>query len=246
MKYIFSICALIFANVLLVNAQIGKPEIAGNASISGKVLQTTGKPLIYTEIELVPVNADKQINDARLLATTGASGLFSFNKVPDGRYTLSINFDEKPSETSPYPTFFYPNATNRSDAEIFTVYPATRIKEIVFRLPPKLNQRKITGKVNGLDGKPVADAFIILRDFEFDDNSISFDKRTDKNGNFTITGFETRRYIIVAVLLSQLPSPYMPPGDPIAVGKTESFILDASNAYFILNLKELGIRNDVY
>ena len=203
-------------------------------------MQSTGKPLAYTEIELVPTDSKKQINDGRLLAATSVSGLFSFVNVPDGKYTLSINFDEKPTETSPYPTFFYPHATNRAEAEIFDIDEASKRKEIIFQLPPKLAQRKITGKVVGADGKPIADAFVFLKDIEYDDASFAFSNKTDRDGSFKINGFENRRYYITAVLLDQLPTNSTPPGKPIAVGRTKAFVLDANNSDFTLKLKKIG------
>ena len=84
---------------------------------------------------------------------------------------MSINFDEKPSETSPYTTFFYSNAADRAEAEVFDVNAASEINGLMFRLPSKLVQRKITGRVNGTNGAPSAGAFVYLRDrirrFEF-------------------------------------------------------------------------------
>lgn len=194
MSYKFFICSLIFALTLFANARAAHASSKKPVSISGKLLQSTGKPLGYTEIELVPIDSEKQINDGRLLATTSISGLFSFVNVPDGKYTLSINFDEKPTETSPYPTFFYPNATNRAEAEIFEISAASGRKEIIFQLPPKLPQRKITGKVVGTDGKPVADAFVSLKDIDFDDLSFDLSGKTDRSGTFKFNGFENRSY----------------------------------------------------
>lgn len=234
------ICSIIFTLTFFVNARAEFASSKKVVPISGKLLQSTGKPLAYTEIELVPTDSKKQINDGRLLAATSVSGLFSFVNVPDGKYTLSINFDEKPTETSPYPTFFYPNATNRAEAEIFDIDAATKRKEIIFRLPPKLAQRKITGRVVGVDGKPVADAFVYLKDLEYDDLSFAFFNKTDRRGTFKFNGFENRGYYITAVLLDKLPTNSTPPGKPIAFGRTKPFVLDANNADFTLKLKKIG------
>jgi hypothetical protein len=239
------ICSIIFTLTLFVNARTEYALPKKIVSISGKLLQSTGKPLAYTEIELVPLDSEKQINDGRLLATTSLSGLFSFVNVPDGRYSLSINFDEKPTETSPYPTFFYPNATNRAEAEIFEIDAAAKIKAIVFRLPPKLVQRKITGVVIGADGKPIADAFVFLKDIEYADASFAFSHKTDRAGSFKINGFENRRYYIAAILLDKLPSNSAPPGKPIAIGRTPTFILDANNADFTLVLKKVAEKREL-
>src|SRR5215212_4693136 len=86
--------------------------------LSGKLLKFNGKPLAYTEIELVPVDSAKQVASRQLWATTGSNGNFIFDKIPPGEYTLSINFGEKPTDLSPYATFFYPTAANRALATL--------------------------------------------------------------------------------------------------------------------------------
>src|SRR5690349_6233664 len=90
-------------------------------TVRGTLLKSDGRPLAYTEIELVPVSSEHIVVDHGLNATSSVSGLFSFVDVPPGRYTLSINFDDKPTELSPYDTFFYPEARDRSAARIFEV-----------------------------------------------------------------------------------------------------------------------------
>lgn len=238
-KILIFFCAAILTFTFLEN-------VRANTLISGKLLQSSGQPLAYTEIELVPIDSKAQINDARLLATSNVAGLFSFAGVPEGSYTLSINFDEKPSDTSPFATFFYPNAAKRADAKIFEIAAETRLRGLVFQLPPKLAQRKITGKVVTSEGKPVTDAFATLKDIEFDDLSLTFGNKTDKNGNFTLNGFENRKYIILVVLYDSLPSVYAPPGEPVAVGKSDFFALGANTAAFNIILKNTGRKSDVY
>src|SRR5215213_144174 len=98
-----------------------------DGTLGGKLLKFNGKPLAYTEIELVPVDSAKQVASRQLWATTAANGNFIFDKIPPGEYTLSINFGEKPTDLSPYATYFYPKAANRALAKIFEIYAGTRI-----------------------------------------------------------------------------------------------------------------------
>lgn len=197
-KIFIFLFSLIFTAVFFANSQAQRA--AANNSIKGKLLQSNGQPLPYTEIELVPVGSNVQINDARLLATSSTSGLFSFQNVPDGTYTLSINFDEKPTNLSPYSTFFYPNAASRTQAEVLKVDSTSKLNNLIFRLPPKLIKRKITGTVSWSDGKTVSDAYIFLRDVEYDSTLTFGEIKTDNNGNFTVYGFEGRKYQVGAVL----------------------------------------------
>jgi len=213
-----------------------------DGTLGGKLLKANGKPLAYTEIELVPVESAKQIANRQLWATTAANGNFIFDKIPPGEYTLSINFDEKPTELSPYPTYFYPKVSNRALAKIFEIYADTRIKNLIFQLSPPLAKRKIVGKVFGKDGKPAANVYVALRDVEGDkeDAFLGFSPiKTDAGGNFALAGFETRKYQIFAVLLEG--SDKLPYFDArariVAVAKSNAFILDAKTASIKLTLE---------
>lgn len=172
------------------------------AQLRGTLLKANGKPLPYTEIELVPVDSAKIVNDYRLLATSNAAGRFSFAGVPPGRYTLSINFDDKPTDLSPYDTFFYPAAAARADAQIFEIDAATRPQTISFKLPPALRRGRIAGRIVDQKGAPVAGAWLALRDVAFDGKLIAFGAiKSDAQGNFTMQAFTARRYQVAAVLL---------------------------------------------
>lgn len=206
-------------------------------SIKGKLVKATGKPLPYTEIELVPVNAKKIVIDARLLGISDGAGNFSFNNLPDGRYTLSINFDDKPSDLSPYETFFYPAATERRQAEVFEINSSTKVAGIVFRLPAPLVQRKIIGKAVLDDGKPAAGAFIAMRDVLYD-KYISFGvAKADKAGNFSVTAFAGRTYQLGAITFeNDAKTIWDASGRVTAGGESEIFLLDAATPVIIVDL----------
>jgi hypothetical protein len=212
-----------------------------DGSLSGRLLKFNGKPLAYTEIELVPVDSAKQIASRQLWATTAANGNFTFDKIPPGEYTLSINFGEKPTDLSPYATYFYPKASNRALAKIFEIYAETRIANLVFQLSPQLAKRKIAGRVFGKDGKPAANVYVALRDVEGDKDDIflSFSPiKTDAGGNFSLLSFEARKYQIFAILLEG--SDKAPAFDPlaklIAAAKSNVFLLDAKTGTITLTL----------
>lgn len=231
MKFNFAIFLFIFASALSAFGQSG-------GFVSGKLLKSDGRPLPHTEIELVPVSYDKQIDDTRFWATSNSLGNFSFSDVPNGRYTLSINFDEKPTDTSPYPTYFYPNNSNRTEAQTIEITTGGKITGLSFRVPPPLVQRRVFGKVVGEDGKAVSGAFVYLRDVDFD-KSLVLDIRTDKNGNFSLIGFETRKYQIGALLYEQTnPSVLDSPGKMIASAYSPVFTLTATSPNFTLVLED--------
>lgn len=213
-------------------------ETNAGGHVSGKLLRSNGKPLPYTEIELVPVSYNKQIDDQRFWATSNAAGNFSFSEVPTGKYTLSINFDEKPTENSPYPTYFYPNNVNRAEASTIEVTSGRKITGLSFRVPPPLVQRKVTGRVVDKDGKPVSGAFVYLRDVKYDE-SLVLDIKTDKNGSFTLSGFETRNYQIGALLYEVINHSVLDlTGKVLASAYSPVFTLAPTNPHFTLVLEE--------
>lgn len=189
-------------------------------SISGRLLKSNGKPLPYTEIELVPVSSKKQVNNPKLLGISDSAGRFVFPAVPSGKYTLSINFGEKPTDLSPYETFFYPATRQRSEAEVFDIEDYQKFEKLVFKLPPALAQRKITGKVVDETGNPVSGALLALRDLKADQGVFFGLYKTGKLGEFSFNAFVNRRYQVAAVVIERFGGTIY---DPVAIlGAAES------------------------
>lgn len=206
-------------------------QVGSSAILRGQLLKSNGKPLPYTEIELVPVESNKLVIDPKLVAISNISGKFTFFDVPNGRYTLSINFDDKPTDLSPYSTFFYPKTDKRSEAEVFEVKDRSLIKTITFRVPPALNKSKITEKVMLPNGDSVEGAYIFLRDVFFDTDFLVARIQSGKNGEFTLTAFEGRKYQVGAILYEKQPkSPPFDFGKLLAATETDIFELTPKTA----------------
>lgn len=239
---------LTFFTLIFLFIVIFTQDLSAKTTLNGKLLQSNGRPLAFTEIELVPLESDVQLSDTRLLAISSNTGRFSFSNVPEGRYTLSINFDEKPTETSPYATFFYPNTEIRASAEIFEINETSKFAPLTFRLPPKLIQRTITGQVIWSSGIPIADAFIYINDVDFDEMYGLTNLKTDSDGNFALKAFENRNYIVGAVLFERMGKNLVESIGPVfAATKSESFLLNANTEKIILKMEEpedLKIRRD--
>ncbi|MCD9184816.1 MAG: carboxypeptidase-like regulatory domain-containing protein [Pyrinomonadaceae bacterium] len=209
-----------------------------SAQIRGKLLKSDGTPLAYTEIEMVPVESDKIVIDPRMNVTTSASGLFTF-RLPQGKYTLSINFDENPSILSPFVTTFYPQSAEREKAEVFTIDEKTPPQTIVFRAPPALGVQRVSGRVVNEKGNPAFKAWIGLRGIT-GGFGVSFGVvKTDKAGNFSLNAFSDRQYQIRAIMFEKDPEPFMT-APPVITGIADSgiFILDAQTKPFKLVLKQ--------
>jgi hypothetical protein len=212
-------------------------QVRAGGTVQGKLLKANGKPLPYTEIELVPVDSNKIVIDPRLNAVSATNGAFTFANVPEGKYTLGINFDDKPSDLSPYGTFFYPATPNRHEAQIFEINGQDKFTGLIFKLPAALLQRKVTGRVFLPDGKPAASAFIAMLDVGYD-KSVSYGiAKTDKNGSFSVTGFERRTYQLGAILFDRDIKYLYEPATPIAAGESQIFTLDTATPVIQIMLK---------
>lgn len=206
-------------------------------SLRGQLLKSNGKPLAYTEIELVPVDSDRIVVDSRLLAVSSLSGKFVFFNVPTGKYTLSINFNDKPTDLSPYATFFYPNTEKRAEAEVFEIQDKKPLKIITFKLPPALKEMKLTGKVILPNGDPVAGAFVFVRDIYFDKFFLISQMQSRPNGTFSISAFEGRKYQLGAILYEKHPkSPPFDFGKLLAATETDIFELTTKTVSLTLVL----------
>jgi len=206
---------LLFSGAMSVEAQTV-------ATIQGILLTSNGKPRQYTEIELVPVGSKTLVTDPRLISASSTSGKFTFFDVPPGRYTMSINFDDRPSELSPYDTFFYPAAFDRDDAEVFNIDKDTRTKNVIFRLPSALNLRTVKGRVLWEDGSPAKNVSVGCVDLRVGKANGYGSVKVDNTGNFTVNVFEGRKYQLGAVVFAR-PVSY-PFDEPTIVGGGESNI----------------------
>lgn len=216
-------------------------QFKGTGQLSGKLLKSNGRPLPYTELELVPVVLDDQIPDSRFWATSDWRGNFYFKDLPPLKYTLSINFNETPTELSPYPTFFFPSSRKRDEATVFEIMNQSNLKNLVFRLPPALPQRLVKGKVVDESGNGVGGINVSLQNAENIENESYISTggvTTDKNGNFTLKGFEGITYVINAIEIEIPKDPYTPPKPPTAFGKSESFTLTAQTPTIFVLLKK--------
>jgi hypothetical protein len=227
-----------FSAVRAENTQLDSTEKSAGSIISGRLLRANGRSRPYTELELVPVGDKKKSPDMRLWAITNMSGYFAFKNVPDGNYTLSINFNEKPTDTSPFSTVYYPKTQIREEAKVFEVKNGIKFTRLQFRLLPRLRKTTVTGTVTWDDGAPVQNAFITVLDIDID-IFLDFRVKTDAEGRFSTKAYLGRKYGIVALLLdSATVDAY---SEPIARGQSESFTLDAKTKPVKIIMKKLKL-----
>jgi hypothetical protein len=166
------------------------------AQVSGRIIFDSGPP-IQTFVALVPVAAGVGKPTKELSAVDGT---FNISHVAPGDYYLGVNISEPPRDSrglsAPWYPTYYPGVQSQQAATQIHVNSAQRLQGFEFRLPPRLNQRTITGFVHWSNGKP-AMAFVELKDDAFSHNVDLGNSGAD--GSFIVTGVVDRPYSISAV-----------------------------------------------
>lgn len=247
---IFLLFAVTFSLVFCADAKANDSRSAKLAKtstggiIKGRLLNGAGKPCPHTELELIPVNAKKISKDERIWTVTNGNGYFDFENVPDGKYTLSINFDETPTDISPYSTYFYPNAPRRSNAKVFDITKTSNFSRLLFRLPASYEMKRFTGKIVWEDGEPVEYALVSLVDLDAQSDTGFGKIKSDANGTFKVSGFVGRKYQIAAILfdgdLIKDENPQL-----LAQGFSKTFYLNPKTNIIKITLKRPGADKEI-
>jgi 5-hydroxyisourate hydrolase-like protein (transthyretin family) len=172
------------------------PQSSGNGNdqlctIAGTVLSAnTGEPLKKAHVVLHPQSDGS--NEHPLTATTDASGHFSIEKIPAGRYDLTVDhanyLDTQYGQDQPDK----PGAT-------LSLAPGQKMTDLLFRLH---RAAVITGRVLDEDGDPVLDVSVtavahttVRGKFKFQQRE---SEKTNDLGEYRIYGLEPGRYLLLA------------------------------------------------
>lgn len=204
--------------------------------IQGSLIKSDKRPLQYTEIELVPVESNEIVNDQRLFGISDSVGRFRFNEVPAGKYTLSINFGDKPTFLSPFETFFYPGTTKRSEASVLTIDEGTKLAGLVFSVRKELTKGSISGRISWPDGRPVQGAIIVCRDLEFEVKNSFGGISSDKDGKFSFEAFVGRKYQLGVVLFDRDIRTPWERGNIIGIAESGEFVLESKQHSILIQL----------
>jgi hypothetical protein len=171
------------------------------AQLSGRVLDDRQLPLVTTQVSLVPTRGSPK---AEVFSSyTYQRGVFTIQRIPPGDYVLGVNISEPPREgrhlSDPFPPTYFPGVTNRAEAKIIHVESGQQLSGFELRIPFRLKQRTITGRVTWPDGKPALGAYVELKDSEFPDSNVDLG-HSIKDGTFTVTGVEGRIYSLSAAI----------------------------------------------
>lgn len=167
--------------------------------VRGRVLDADGKPLASVRVDLVPVDAVGYAPGSGM-AFTEDDGTFSFEQPPPGRYVLGVNVNDVPTLDRPFRPTYYPDAADKADAAVLVVDEGKALDGYELRMPAPLAERTIEGAVTWPDGRPVADASVMLTDSSLPEVGTQFSAMTDAEGRFSIKALRDRDYLVWAVV----------------------------------------------
>jgi hypothetical protein len=190
-------------------------------TISGTVRDETGSPAAYATVEAIAVQYfPGGVQRLRLVQTVEANDLGEYRLywLSPGSYMVAVEYSggarheifgpvpqERPNLPFPevdYPTFYYPNTPDLSNAQVIHIGDSADVPGIDFRLS-HVPLATLSGIVQNLPGSTTPDrpaqAQILLAPARFPDGSISYHYRSDSLGKFQIRSVAPGSYFIQAV-----------------------------------------------
>lgn len=176
-------------------------------SVRVRIGTVNGKPVPRQSVELLAIDDKGKAQSSYTYPDFGdlKRGEFVFDLVAPGKYLVAINPNgcHTPANIQ-LGRLFYPGVANEENARVITVREneVVSLKE-VFKPPPPLKERWMSGVVQLPDGTPVANATV----FKFQKGiifstcvSTQSEVQTDAAGRFRLKGYEPYEYFIRAYI----------------------------------------------
>jgi hypothetical protein len=135
--------------------------LARGGVITGRVLNSDGRPVIAERINLTMVGANglpQPVNGGNRFGNeTDDRGIYRIYGLPAGSYLISAGGGDRPglSRRIRYPLTFYPDAAEQAQAQIVTVETGAAAESIDIRLGAPLKTYSVAGRVVDADsGQP--------------------------------------------------------------------------------------------
>ena len=172
-------------------------QTARFGTISGRVIDADSTPAFQMEVRAIKADDARADSDAvfakdRISSYVEESGTYELNYLPAGRYFVVANADFR----RPYAVTFHPGVTEMTFAAEVTVVAGAGVQNINILLGrPSLTSRSITGVCVWADGRPAADMYVnlLVAKYPWGAPDSGF---TNKDGNFTLNGYEGIEYLI--------------------------------------------------
>lgn len=185
--------------------------------IAGRVLDEFGEPVpdaMVSALRSTWAGGRRRLVNAGRPVQTNDLGQYRLFGLPPGEYFISANlrgemmmFDmgpmpgvANPSASNPnsgYAPTYFPGTTNGSDAQKVAIAAGQEAQSTDFALlPVKLS--RVTGTVINSEGKPIEGAMVnaMPRNADFGGFMMPHSTRTDRNGNFTLSGMTPGDYTL--------------------------------------------------
>ena len=213
----------------LVDAQVmEKADVAlpRGSAVSGRILDEFGEPVADATVAGMRMqysSGKRRLVSAGRSSTTNDLGQFRLFGLPPGEYYVSVtvrSFDSfmmdmfagaggptGSNNNSGYAATYYPGTPNPAEAQRISLAVGQELASIDIQMQP-LRLAKITGNAVSSDGKPMSDAMVMLMPamkevLQFMPGGMS---RTDKDGNFTLSGVAPGEYVIQVQSLAAIMS----------------------------------------
>jgi len=184
------LCITLLANPS--GAQNTPPKEPPKCSIQGQVVhEPGGQPLKKAKVELHP--EDKE-NGTAYKTASDAEGLFKFDKVEPGNYTLTFERGG------------FLEAGKRHSSHTLTLQPGQEIKDLLLRMQPS---SVIMGKVFDDDGDPLPGVNVIVSKYGASSvqRGIVGQGFTDDVGEYRVGNLRPGRYLIQASFMNYSAEP---------------------------------------
>jgi hypothetical protein len=128
-------------------------QFAPANKISGRVTDAKGKPLDNVKVRLLTAEG-KEFYFEDAYQSTGKLGVFSFERIPPGRYLLVINPGDHISATQPFRRLYWPGVANIKNAKPIEIGETDIRENINFRVADTSETIEVSGKYVYADGTP--------------------------------------------------------------------------------------------
>jgi protocatechuate 3,4-dioxygenase beta subunit len=192
-------------------ADIGLPR---GSVLAGRIVDEFGEPVADAEVQAMRMQFQ---NGRRRLAPSGRTGItndlgqFRIYGLPPGEYYVSASLRNTSSfvvdllgaqggpqgsnQTTGYASTYYPGTPNPGEAQRVSVAVGQELASVDIQLQP-VRLAKITGTAVGSDGKPMANAMVMLMPAMRDAMLLmpGGTSRTNSEGQFTLNGVTPGEY----------------------------------------------------